>query len=354
MSIAFIKTNSGFSAYVDGKTYVVNTQHENYKELVEALRTSDVDKFISLVDVKKAITNYTNGQCTIENDVIMLNGREIHSSVANKIVEMKKEGFPFEFMLRFLEKLEQNPSAQSKAELYDFIANKGIHITPEGDFLCYKIVRNDYWSKTAGNTVLVKGKVDDSGRIYNGIGEEIECQRGEVDDDRRKQCSFGLHVGGLSYAGPQGYFRQSGDKCVVVLINPKDCVSVPLDHDANKLRVCAYKVVREIDEPLQGACLNNDSTKIDFNDYSDDYYDEYDFYDDEVDDDEEYIGMNIDASNIRPGDEITFSYEGKTRYLDVTDVDDKYVVGTLMNPEEYEGSVRRFLVGGISSVYVVN
>lgn len=338
--ISLIKTGSGFNAFVDGKAYSVQSSHENYQKLVQAIRDNDVEGFISLVDIKSSLSNYTNGQCVIENDSITINGREVHGSIVNKILEMKKDGFPFEFMMRFLEKLQQNPSSQSKSELYDFIENNGIHITPDGNFLCYKIVKSDFWSKTAGKTVLRKGRVDSDGRIFNGIGEEIECERGEVDDDRRRECSFGLHVGGLSYAGPNGSFRVGNDKCVVVCVNPKDCVSVPLDYGANKLRVSAYKVVSEVTTPMTKSVYNDDGSQLDDYEYN------------EQDDDDDYEGEPV--SEVYSCDEIKFDYEGKVRYLDVDSVDDRYVCGYLMSPEQHEGEYRRFKVEEMTSIYILN
>lgn len=325
--LAFMKTNSGFNAFIDGSPYCVNSDHQNYDKLVEAIRENDVDKFLSLIDVKKSVEKYSNGVCTIDENNVYINGQVVHSNLASKIMEMKREGFPFDFMLRFLEKIQQNPSAQSRLELYDFIQNKGVHITTEGDILCYKIVRNDYYSKTAGDTKLIKGTVNDEGRIYNGIGEEIECERGVVDDDRRQECSFGLHVGGSDYAGPNGFFRNNNsERCILVCVNPKDCVSVPLDHNANKLRVCAYKVVKEVEEQLSRVCYNNDSSDVVINKYDDDEYeDEYDEYED--DDENEFYDNEIeDLSDLLVGDVIQFKVNSVNHIGKFVDVGDKFIV----------------------------
>ena len=120
----------------------------------------------------------------------------------------------------------------------------------------------DGWS-ISGNkeTKVLKGKVDNAGRIFNGLNEEIEVRRWDVDDNRQNGCSYGLHVGSLDYA--QGFAQ---GQVVVVKVNPKDVVSVPEDCGCQKCRVCAYKVVdvfsKEIECPVCDECgdeiLNDD------------------------------------------------------------------------------------------------
>jgi hypothetical protein len=54
----------------------------------------------------------------------------------------------------------------------------------------------------------------------------------------------------LEYAGPGGWYHRSDDVVVIVKVNPRDAVSVPIDHSAQKLRVCRYEVVGVYDRPL--------------------------------------------------------------------------------------------------------
>jgi hypothetical protein len=216
-------------------------------------------------------------------------------------------------MVKFLENLMQNPSSSSVNELFDFMENKNLPITENGTFIGYKAVQGDYWSKTAGSTVLIKGKTSSDGRIYNGVGEEIECERNQVDDNRQHECSNGLHVGGLSYATVT--FRNSGDKVVLVEVNPKDVVSVPKDYNAQKLRACAYKVIGEYEVPLDDV-----STR--------DFYEE----EDEDYDYEEYTDY-LEYDDLEVGQTIFFLYLEKARYCEVWRLDGDSFVGILL-PED--------------------
>jgi hypothetical protein len=90
---------------------------------------------------------------------------------------------------------------------------------------------------------------------------------------------------------------ESGDRIVIVKINPKDVVSVPSDCNYEKLRTCRYEVVGEYEgellKPLYKADFSQDDYEDDdeyLNDYDDAYWDQFDDEDEsDVDDDEGYF-----------------------------------------------------------------
>lgn len=69
-------------------------------------------------------------------------------------------------------------------------------------------------------------------------------RREDVDPDRNKCCSRGLHVASWEYAA-----TYMGEVLIEVQVNPKDVVAVPLDYNFGKMRTCRYRVVRVISEP---------------------------------------------------------------------------------------------------------
>jgi len=122
-----------------------------------------------------------------------------------------------------------------------------------------------------GTSKLIQGK-SVNGKIFNGIGEVIEMKRNDVDDDKDKGCSDGLHAGTMEYAT-----SWAQGKCVIVEINPSDVVSIPTDCNFQKLRTCKYKVVGEFESALSNPCYEskwndydgNDSDRVDVS--GDDY-----------------------------------------------------------------------------------
>lgn len=140
--------------------------------------------------------------------------------------------------LKFWEKAATNPSTASQDELFIFVEKHGISITPEGDMVLYKGVRADGLSSHAGPGV-VDGVEYEHANLPNHVGAVVEMGRSRVDDNRRKECSNGLHVGDYSYAST------FAPKLLSVLVNPRDVVSVPYDENDRKIRVCRYVVLEE-------------------------------------------------------------------------------------------------------------
>jgi hypothetical protein len=126
---------------------------------------------------------------------------------------------------------------------------KELPIDEEGYFYAFKGVESDFWS-ISGNTrtVVRKGKVNACGEIFNGVGEEIEVERNQVDKNQDVFCSTGLHVGSFSYA--ESFARTAKNTCkgkvVLVKVDPKDVVCIPRDSGCQKARCCRYTVVAEI------------------------------------------------------------------------------------------------------------
>lgn len=281
-----IVSNSGNITFViDNRSYVVAPTHANYEKIKNKLSAPDKE-LLALIDVpitiQRKFSNVGTG-VTVENGEVMYNGQPLHNSFTSRILAMIKDNFDVSSMLKFLSNMMQNPSYRSRQELYDFLADYAcLPITDDGCFLAYKSVNSEFLSKHENNLTLLQGKLVNN-RIYNGVGEVIECPRGEVDDNGSNTCSQGLHVGGLAYSGPGGDYNSADDKVIIVKVNPADAVSVPTDHQARKLRVCKYEVVGEYQKPLNAAPVYNSNaqphTPDDYSDadaesqgYDDGYY----------------------------------------------------------------------------------
>ncbi len=249
-----IITNNSVVAFIKGQRYTCPCESVRYKRVLAAINNNDDDAF------KQAMTE-TEAQSlsqaveakgfTVVNGIVALDGVEIIGSLQEKLSRMIREDHNIDHFGAFIRNLRQNPSRSAVKELYDFLSYAELPITENGTLLAYKGVNNDYWSCKAGSTKLKKGKVDNTGRIFNGVGEEIECDRVEVDDDRRNECSNGLHVGSHNYA------VKFGSRTVVVEVNPKDVVSVPLDCECQKMRVCGYKVISDYSHEIKSAVVDS-------------------------------------------------------------------------------------------------
>ena len=280
MSVPFMWVDGNLTVILKNKAHQVLPEHTNYKMILEALPTANEDELLDLVDLEKAVANFSDGLVEVKNGKVLFEGEEVHGSISQRILEFMKKGLPFQPLVNFLNNLMSNPSMQSQKELYDFLEHEHLPITEDGHFLAYKAVRSNYMDK-------YKGVFD------NHVGNVCEMRRAKVDDNRSVGCSNGLHAGALNYVASYGSV-ESNDKIVIVKINPADVVSVPSDCNCEKLRTCRYEVVGEYQgellKPLYKSEFGEDDYHEDegslYDEYDDDYWDQYD--DEDYDDDDEY------------------------------------------------------------------
>ena len=258
--VPFMWVDGNLTLVLNNRTYQVLPDHINYKMILEALPTASADELLEIVDVEKAVSTFSDGLVEIKNGKVMYEGEEVHGSISKRILEFMSKGLPFQPLVNFLNNLMENPSMQSQKELYDFLEHEHLPITEDGFFLAYKAVRSDYKDK-------YRGVFD------NSVGQVVKMQRAKVDDDRARGCSDGLHAGALNYVATYGSV-ESGDRIVIVKINPRDVVSVPSDCNCEKLRTCRYEVVGEYQgellKPLYSATFTEDEYADDEDDYDND------------------------------------------------------------------------------------
>lgn len=259
---AFIITNDGNITLVrNGKQYSIGQTHPSYEKIVAILNEGrDFSRLDTLLDVAKTISLASNNAITI-NDCgeVFYNGIKVHNAVATRIGEFARKGLPYQPLVKFLENLMENPNPSSIDELYTFLEHRGLPITPDGCFIGYKAVREDWMDIH-------------SGTFDNKVGAIHEMSREQVDPNRNVHCSVGFHVGTHEYASSFG--REAvNSKLLLVKVNPRDAVSVPVDHSFSKLRVCRYEVISLceglIEEPMYGASTEApDDESCDSNPYS--------------------------------------------------------------------------------------
>lgn len=253
----FILNNEGNLTVIssEGCVYNVSPSHLNYKALVECVKKNDEDMFIELVNVKESFSKKTGGRVTIDKNDVYYNGKVIHNSLTDRMLQLLSEGFSIDPWILFMEKLYKNTDKRAVEESYNFLEYLDLVLTPGGDVLAFKALSDDYYSIHAGNLTLLQGKTDSRGRILNKPGETIECPRNEVCSQKEIGCSVGLHVGNLDYA------KSFGSKLVVVQFSPEFIVSIPQDCSFKKCRVNKYTVLCDY-KPLTSAVVSPSVLKL--------------------------------------------------------------------------------------------
>lgn len=228
----YIVQGDNIIVVIDNITHTINrnTHLSAYDKIVTAIKSNDWDSVERLVDIEKSVKSYGGGKLSIVDGKIHFQGRVMNKALSKRLTAMIRDDFPFEYLVKFMENIMMNPSCRAVNELYGFLEFNDLPITPDGYFLAYKRVREDY-------TDCYTGTFD------NRVGVTNNMPRNSVDDDCRKTCSEGLHFASLGYVS--GFSRKDTNHVMILKIHPKDVVSIPIDYNNQKGRCCEYTVVGE-------------------------------------------------------------------------------------------------------------
>lgn len=252
---SFIRTDDHLTVVFDnGETVTVYPSNPKYTDIVAALKNKDYDTVRKLavpaLAVKAKIEKVNKrgvGSVQLRGGIVYYNDEPLHNTLTDRIIAMANEGFDIDPMLQFLTNLYQNPSYRAVTELYGFLEKGNLPITEDGHFLAYKRVRGDY---TDCHT----------GKFSNAVGEVVKMERNKVNEDPNQTCSHGLHFCSRDYL--QHFGNDTGNRTVILKINPADVVAIPADYNDTKGRCCRYEVIGELEHkneaPLEGAFRPSD------------------------------------------------------------------------------------------------
>jgi len=244
MKIPYILTDRSLTIVLNDEPKTITSENPVWNDAITAIREGRFNDLPDLLDKSKAIARFSHGKIEVRDGLVTYAGEEIHNIVVDRILNFIKNGLPYEPLVKFLDKLMQNPSRRAVNELYKFLEHKKMPLTPDGDFLAYKSVRADFkdWY---------------SGEHDFSIGQVREMARNQVCDNADVGCSAGYHAGSEEYAKS----FNGGGNLVIVKINPADVVSVPTDCECQKLRASRLEVValyrKALDKELYDKVYNN-------------------------------------------------------------------------------------------------
>lgn len=221
-----------------GKTFVVTGTHLNYDKIRAAVIAGDLKKAVKLVDVTGQIEKATRGKgLKIFGGVVYYSGQAINNAVTRVILSTLEEADRLKVkadikpVYNFLSRMVDGGMEERQInELWAFIDASALTLLPDGRFIAYKKVRDDY-------------KDIYSGTFLNKPGKKVKMDRDDVDPDRYQTCSYGLHVCSEGYLDQYG--TGDGPRTMIVAVDPKDVIAVPADHNNQKMRVCEYEVLFE-------------------------------------------------------------------------------------------------------------
>lgn len=245
MSSYIFVGNDALSLSINNKAYNVDSTHPNWDNIVNAVKEGTFDIIPDMINVSKTIADYVKGhlsniEVNIEHGTISYAGSMLNNALVDQIFRMHDQGFDIQPMVHFLDNLMSNPSKRAVDELYGFLQYGKLPLTPDGCFIAYKRVRDDYKSVHDGIT-------------DNSIGTVLTMPRNMVNEDSNQTCSTGLHFCSHEYLK-----NFSGNRVVILKVNPRDVVSIPADYNNTKGRACQYEVIGELsEEDARKALMDN-------------------------------------------------------------------------------------------------
>lgn len=231
-------TDKTMTVINNGSTEFVDLETEFGKVCLDLYNKGRSDEIPNLIAVNKLLDDRV--QESKENGNLLVDGVEMDVELANKVREFKREGRPFDYLVKLAEKIQDIDSYFVRHQLYGFLQHNGHPITKDGNFIAYKMVSKEF-------------KDLHTNTFDNSVGSVVSMNRRDCNEDPNQPCSAGLHVAAYDYAHKFG----SGE-LVLCEVDPKDVVAVPKDYDQKKMRTCRYKVVGLADKPIEEATYENE------------------------------------------------------------------------------------------------
>lgn len=239
--------------YVAGVAAIPKT-HKKYSVLLSYALSDDYDPEVfkkllidgfdadTLDDLSDIIKLKLSGEYQVELDGGMT--VTLDSTTVEKLQRILAEDSSSADKIRkFWHRCQCNPRIESIELLCEWITRHNLSLNEDGCFFAFKGVRNDY-------------KDCHSGTFDNSPNRVVEMPRKDVVFDPDTHCAAGLHVANINYA------HSFGSKTMLVVVDPADVVSVPNDENCAKMRVCRYRVVKDITDMVTQYGLGEPGTEV--------------------------------------------------------------------------------------------
>lgn len=225
----YILTDDSVTCVIGNKTHTISKSNAHFSSVVAAIKAGDNYALEKAIDLASSINEFGEGKIVVRDGVVFYGDTPMNNSLTDRILRMMRDGFNVTPMVKFMDRLMNNPSGRAVQELYRFLESNNLPLTDDGHFLAYKNVREDYTDKH-------------SGKFDNSVGSICEMPRNQVMDDPNVTCSTGLHFCSIEYLN--GMWGHDGHT-MIVKIDPADVVSIPVDYNNSKGRCCKYTVIGE-------------------------------------------------------------------------------------------------------------
>jgi len=213
----------------------------------------DSDEF-GKPDINDAVDNCINDNQESENTLIAVVGdkvipdaQRLRNYVFASNITASSEGLD-NFFKRIANVIDDR--LHSVEDLLVFLERAELPISNDGRIICYKAL--DLLDSKEGR-IFVDSH---TGMVKQRVGSIVETAVNNVDPDRRRDCSNGLHLARRSYLS-----SFPCNTCTLCYLDPADVIAVPKG-TGSKIRVTKYEILAELTEAQYLAVKNSgDITK---------------------------------------------------------------------------------------------
>lgn len=198
----------------------------------ESLPNQVITELQELHSLTKSLETWSNGRLLISGNRVKFDNDFIPVALEGHLLNCFKKGnqVALEAWSNFVERLRDASHTDTYERLYEFLKFNDLSITADGNVLAWKVVRPDFKDKH-------------SGTFDNSPGKTCSMPRVKVNHDPHQTCSSGLHACAFSYLNS---FASYGDQVLLVEIDVRDIVSVPVDYNGSKIRCSKYVVKHHV------------------------------------------------------------------------------------------------------------
>lgn len=216
-----------------GMPFMVASDNSNYETLIEALHQDDIEAVEEILfageRLKKTLAVF--GDVEVHQGHVLYDDKPVHGYLVDQILLASRRGVDMAPYGNFLNNVMTNPDPRSREGLFQWLEKAKMPITPDGCFLAWRLVRNDFFD-------IYTGTMD------NSPGNIVRMDRDLCDDDPDRTCSRGLHFCSIGYLP---HYGSSNSRIVLVKVNPADVVAFPRDYGLSKGRCCRMEILEEVD-----------------------------------------------------------------------------------------------------------
>lgn len=193
-----------------------------------------------ILDHAKPVNNLSSDETVIAvvDDKIIPGVEQLKNQFRNSRITGSTKGLE-NLLKRLAAIIDQRQ--HSVEDVLRFLEKGDLPVADDGSIIAYKMLNR------SGNRFFDCH----TGKIPQRVGSYVVVNENLVDRNRRNECSNGLHIARRAYLQ-----HFSGHVCVICKIAPEDVVTVP-HGDPNKVRVCGYHIIFELDDESMAKLRQN-------------------------------------------------------------------------------------------------